>query len=73
MASCWLPAVLTKEINMFNGQAEVNSVSFSPDGRLLASGSESGQVNLWNLEILLNLTVDELLSRGFDWMRDYVE
>jgi WD repeat-containing protein 61 len=26
------------------------SLSFSPDGRILASGTHSGNINLWNVE-----------------------
>ena len=49
------------------------SVSFSPDGRLLASGSADKRVILWNLEILSNLTLDNLMVRGCDWVRSYLE
>ncbi|NET58978.1 MAG: tetratricopeptide repeat protein [Symploca sp. SIO2E6] len=41
-----------KEINLtLNGHRnEVTSVSFSPDGKMLASGSEDNTVKLWHLE-----------------------
>ncbi|NES22942.1 MAG: WD40 repeat domain-containing protein, partial [Symploca sp. SIO3E6] len=44
----------------FNGHRnKVNSVSFSPDVKLLASGSEDNTVKLWNLE-----------TSGFENLRD---
>lgn len=62
-----------KKINIFNAKAEVKSISFSPDGRLLASGSRSGTVILWDLKALSNLTLDNLLARGCDWVRGYLQ
>ena len=39
-----------EELNLFTGHTDrVNSVSFSPDGETLASGSGDGTVLLWNL------------------------
>jgi WD repeat-containing protein 61 len=32
------------------GPVEAWTVSLSPDGRLVASGSQGGNINLWNVE-----------------------
>jgi WD40 repeat protein len=45
----------------------VYRVSFSPNGQLLASTSRDGAVMIWNWE----LTSDQLLTFGSDWVRDY--
>jgi WD40 repeat protein len=42
-------------------------MSFSPDGERLATTGEDGTVRLWRVEGL-----DELLSRGCDWLKDYL-
>jgi WD40 repeat protein len=63
-----------KKINVLNGhKTEVKSVSFSRDGQLLASGSANGTVILWNYKILSKLTLDDLLARGCDWVRGYLQ
>jgi WD40 repeat protein len=46
---------------------KLTAVSFSPDGELLAGASSDGAVMLWNLHL------DDLLVRGCDLMRDYLE
>ncbi len=39
-----------EEVRFFETEAWVNSIAFSPDGRLLASGSGDGTVQLWRVE-----------------------
>ncbi len=50
--------------------AEVYTVSFSPDGKNIASASKDKRVILWNME---NLTLDGLLVDGCNWVRDYLK
>ncbi|MEG4419922.1 WD40 repeat domain-containing protein, partial [Microcoleus sp. LAD1_D5] len=46
----------------------VESVAFSPDGKTLASASGDYEtIILWNLDF------DDLLKRGCDWVRGYLE
>jgi WD40 repeat protein len=48
-------------------QGIVRGVSFSPSGELLATASADGTARLWRVEGL-----DELLKRGYDWLKDYL-
>ncbi|NEN89829.1 MAG: AAA family ATPase [Okeania sp. SIO3H1] len=60
-------------------EGAINTISFSPDGKLLATGGEDGTIRLWNLQkqqppkSTENQNLDELLERGCNWVRDYLE
>jgi WD40 repeat protein len=57
-----------KQLVSFDGhQSEVTSVVFSPNGKQLATASSDGTARLWEISF------DELLSRGCDWVRDYLK
>lgn len=49
---------------------QINSISFSADGKLLASGSADKTVMIWDVA---NLSLENWLGRGCDWMRDYLQ
>jgi WD40 repeat protein len=42
-------------------------LSFSPDGKTLASASLDRTMILWNLDL------EDLLRRGCNWLRDYLK
>jgi WD40 repeat protein len=42
-------------------------MSFSPDGRQIATAGDQGVARLWRIE-----TLDELLNRGCEWLKDYL-
>ncbi|MBX9256070.1 AAA-like domain-containing protein [Desmonostoc muscorum CCALA 125] len=46
-------------------KGSVTSVSFSHDGKVIASASKDDKVILWSLQL------DDLLSRGCQWLQDY--
>jgi WD40 repeat protein len=54
-------------IKTIEHSGSVNSLSFSPDGKSLATAVDNGTVLLWNLDL------DDLLGRGCDWVRGYLE
>ncbi|WP_413160499.1 AAA-like domain-containing protein [Capilliphycus salinus ALCB114379] len=49
----------------------VRDVNFSHDGQTLVSSDASGQVIFWNLKV--DLTVEELIAQGCDWVGDYLQ
>ncbi|HEY8269338.1 MAG TPA: AAA family ATPase [Pseudobdellovibrionaceae bacterium] len=42
-------------------------MTFSPDGRQIATAEDNGGARLWRIE-----TLDELLYRGCEWLKDYL-
>ncbi len=69
-----------KAINTFSGHRNIiTNLSLSNDGQLLASSARQvipehkGEVILWDLKTLSNLTLDELITRGCNWVRGYLE
>jgi len=56
-----------QQLAEFKGhQGCVRSVSFCDSGKRIATTGDDGTVRLWRVEEL-----DELLSRGCDWLKDY--
>ncbi|MFK0730597.1 MAG: WD40 repeat domain-containing protein, partial [Gloeotrichia echinulata HAB0833] len=61
-----------KEISTLKGHDyRVVSVSFSPDGKTLASGSWDNTIKLWNRNTGWDL--DALTGRSCDWVRNYLK
>ena len=51
----------------------IESVAFSPNGKILASGSDDNTVMLWNVEDLENIQqIGEPLARHLDWVYSIV-
>lgn len=57
-----------RELHTFEGHnSEITNLAFSPDGKTLASSDATGTTILWNLNL------DNLLSLGHNWVRDYLQ
>jgi len=48
-------------------QERVTSLSWSNDGKALASASQDQKVIVWNLDL------DELLEKSCNWLQDYLQ
>ncbi|HAJ63948.1 MAG TPA: hypothetical protein DCP31_35825 [Cyanobacteria bacterium UBA8543] len=54
-----------RELHTLKGHSgSVTSISFSPNGKTIASASSDGTIILWNFDL------EDLLVRGCDWLRD---
>ncbi|ACB51536.1 WD-40 repeat protein [Crocosphaera subtropica ATCC 51142] len=54
-------------LEIFQGhQDSIFAVAFSPDGQTIASISADNTIKLWSLDL------DEVMTRGCDWVRDYL-
>jgi WD40 repeat protein len=61
-----------KVTNTLRGQSGIQNLSLSNDGQLLVSQNYE-QVLLWNVKVLSDLTFDDLMVRGCNWMRNYLQ
>ena len=47
--SLWDPRTGKRLLFIGGHEEEIRSVAFSPDGRLLATGNEAGQIGVWSI------------------------
>ncbi|MCS6792333.1 MAG: AAA-like domain-containing protein [Oscillatoriaceae bacterium SKYG93] len=60
------------QLALFKGhQAPVWSVNFNPEGNILATASSDNTARLWQVG-RLGRSLDELLSKGCEWLQDYL-
>ena len=52
---------------LYGHRSAILSIDFSPDGKLLVSGSDDATIRFWNLDM------DNLLVRGCEWLYDYLK
>jgi len=63
-------SIAGKEISTLNGHTdEVRTISFSPDGKTIASAGNDKFVKIWRVE---TLNSDELMERGCRSVQDYL-
>ena len=67
-----------KEIVTLAGhRASVNSAQFDSKGQYLVTASDDGTARIWsvqghNPETLKNLSLEQLLDKGCEWVKDYL-
>lgn len=61
----------TELVSLKGHKDGVISLSFSPDGKMLASGGLDNNIILWNLQQVG--TLDKLLIKGCQWIQDYLK
>jgi WD40 repeat protein len=61
-----MQAVMSERNSLAGHQDKVNRVSFSPDGKTIASASSDNTIKLWNWDF------DRLMAMGCDQIRPYL-
>ena len=54
-------------LKLVNNNVSVSWISFSPDGKSIASGDVEGELSIWNLDL------EHLLYVGVDWAQGYIK
>lgn len=52
--------------NFPSNLTKITSISFSPDGKYVVAGGDSGKLEVWSVPSL-----EELLDNGCNWLKDY--